>query len=103
MVDGAVNLMLNQIQSFEQVDDVVTSLRLEPVVVLAGHVHRKLESLAWGDSLAEATDIFDEDLAFDVFLVNIVEGHICDDEGSLLGPLEHIGLLNFVGEKQFLA
>jgi hypothetical protein len=50
------------------------------------------------DCLCETTDIFQVDCTLDLFFVNVVNTLVCDDQGAFLCPIEHVRLLDLVGE-----
>lgn len=103
MVDWAVRLELDQVQSLQQVHNLVTSLGREAVVVRGWHMNSEFKGFAWGHRLTETANILDSNLAFDVFFVDIVDAEVGDNKGAFLGPLKHVGLLDLVCEEKFLS
>jgi len=63
-------------------------------------VYCELLRLRRRDSLAKTTNIFYLDCTLNRGLVDIIDRFVRDDERSFLGPLEHVGFLDFVREQQ---
>ena len=59
--------------------------RQEAIVVARWHVHRELcRAAAWSHGLRDAADIVDLNLALYLFLIDVVDGVVGDDEHALL-------------------
>lgn len=93
--------MLYNVQPLNQVEDVVSPRGAESVVVGTRHMHGELEGLGLG--FGEAAYLGDKNVALDGLLMDIVDALVGHDEGALLGPFKHVGLLDQVREEQPLA
>ena len=66
-------------------------------------MHGKFIGLARMDSLCYATEVTQGNPSFTLLFVDIINSHVRDCERALLGPVEHVRLLNLVGKEQLLS
>jgi len=66
-------------------------------------MHGKLIGLARVDGLCHPTEVTQGNPSLALLFVDIIYSHVGDCERPFLGPVEHVRLLNLVGEKQLLS
>ena len=70
--------------------------RDEAIVVGQWHMHCELlGTFARRHCFCHSPNVFNCNTALDLFFVDVVDCIVCDCEGSLLRPVEHVRLLYF--------
>ena len=97
MIDWDICLLVEMIHSFDDIHDLFTLLGYKAIIIgsISSNMDCEfLDILARRDCFRHSNYVFELNYSLYRFLVDIVESIVCDDESSLLGPLEHVGFFN---------
>ena len=89
-----------QVGSLDYVHNLLASLGLEPIIVLAWHVQGEFFLVrAWSSCFRHSSAVIDHDRPPYIRALDVVDGSVRDGQDSLLCPSPLIYLLKFAGEQ----
>ena len=97
MVDWYISLLVEMVHSFDNIHDLLTLLCYKAIVIGSVSSNMNCEFLdifAWRDCFRHSNNVCERNYSLYRFLVDIVESVVCNYEGTLLCPLEHVGFFN---------